>query len=170
MSPFIPTEFSGAMIPTVDLPWSGVYAAMPGPASSEASLTGAPSPDLSMVTLDGSYSVMGAQAEANWALLHVSPMAIPDGFLGSVNDLLNLGIITPDDVLYTGGQSGDGAGMIHAEVSIPSSISSDPDYFAENVTVFTSGHAPPIPVPEPCTMLILALGARLIRFRRSAAA
>ncbi len=130
----------------------GYDALVLSPVSSNAAFSG--SLTGGVFTITGSWSSTAGISLQEVALLNVNPASIPSGFLGSVADLISLGVITPADVLYQNDQtSAFNQPSFTATVTISPNIS-DPD---TNLTLLTDAAAPAVPEPSTLVMLSTAL-------------
>jgi hypothetical protein len=105
-------------------------------------------------TITGSWSSTAGISLQEVALLNLNPASIPSGFLGSVADLISLGVITPADVLYQNDQTvAFNQPSFTATVMISPNIS-DP---MTNLTLLEDAAAPATPEPSTLVMLSTAL-------------
>ncbi|MCK4658000.1 MAG: PEP-CTERM sorting domain-containing protein [Phycisphaerae bacterium] len=90
------------------------------------------------------------------ALLSIDPYGIPDEFMGTASDLIDLGLISSGDVLYEDELSG-------VNLNYDQYIPLDHEYDLQDLTLLNLPHGTSI--PEPGTLAFLAVGG-LIALRR----
>lgn len=117
----------------------------------------------STFTITGSWSAAGENTSLHLALLDVESLLdtnpnndIPDGFMGTADQLVTMGIIDQSDILFRLDKFGPISESVNA--SVPLSISGTEDDLKTRLVLLDYSATPPIPEPETYALMLAGLG------------